>query len=138
MTSANADADAQDILLGQGYLTHKAHVGNGLGCEASGVILKTGSAVTSLAAGDKVMAISSGSFTTRLCLDHRLCIKMPEDLSFAEAATMPAATCTAIYGLLEAGKLKREDSVLIHAATGGVGLAAMQIAQRVGATVRPA
>lgn len=93
--------------------------------------------MTALEVGDRVMSSScGGTFTTAICLDHRLCIRIPDKLSFVEAATMPVVVCTSIYGLLEAGKLKKGDSVLIHSATGGVGLAAMHIAQKIGATVR--
>jgi len=80
--------------------------GNGLGCEGSGIIAKVGSEVNDLKIGDRVMFSSSGAFSTVLSVTQKLCVKIPDSLSFAEAATMPCVYSTAIYCLIELGRMQ--------------------------------
>lgn len=89
-----------------------------------------------LSLGDRVITTSSGSLATTQQLDQRLCVKMPNSLTYEEGATMSVVYCTAIHCLLDVGGLRKGRSVLIHSATGGVGIAALYIAQMVGAEVR--
>lgn len=116
-------------------ITEKSSIGQGLGYEGSGLVLQVGSAVHKLSAGDRVIMSSSGSLVTTQQLDQRLCVKIPDSLSYEEGATMSAVYCTAIHCLLDVGGLQKGQSVLVHSASGGVGIAALYIAQMVGAEV---
>jgi acyl transferase domain-containing protein/thioesterase domain-containing protein/acyl carrier protein len=105
------------------------------GMECAGVIAAVGSGVTHWKPGDEVVAIGPGSHATRVLRDARLVASKPASLTFEEAVTAPAAYMTAWYALQHAGGLKRGEKILIHAAAGGVGLAAVAIAQAAGAEV---
>ena len=79
--------------------------GSGLGCEASGVIRRVGPDVKDLKPGDRVLTLGGSAFSTVLTTLASLCARMPDDMSFEQAATMPCVYCTAIYSLLELGQL---------------------------------
>jgi myxalamid-type polyketide synthase MxaB len=106
-----------------------------LGLECAGEIVAVGSDVTHFQVGDAVVAIASGSFSQYVTVDARLVALKPKLLSFAAAATIPTAFLTADYTLKQLAKLAPGDRILIHAAAGGVGLAAVQIAQQIGAEI---
>jgi acyl transferase domain-containing protein/acyl-CoA synthetase (AMP-forming)/AMP-acid ligase II/aryl carrier-like protein len=106
-----------------------------LGLECAGEIVAIGSNVADLKVGDAVVAIAPGSFSQYVTVDARLVALKPEALSFAAAATIPTAFLTADYTLRQLAKLAPGDRVLIHAAAGGVGLAAIQMAQQIGAEI---
>jgi acyl transferase domain-containing protein/NADPH:quinone reductase-like Zn-dependent oxidoreductase len=106
-----------------------------LGAECAGRVLAVGSGVEGLAPGDPVVAIAAGSFASHVTTDARLVARLPPGLGFEEAATLPIAFLTVHYALRHHARLRPGDRVLIHAAAGGVGLAAVQIARRAGATV---
>ncbi|MGQ4406689.1 SDR family NAD(P)-dependent oxidoreductase, partial [Streptomyces hayashii] len=106
-----------------------------LGREAAGVVVEVGDAVPDLAPGDRVMGILSSGFGPLAVTDHRYLARMPEGWTFAQAASVPAAFLTAYYGLCDLGGIRAGDRVLIHAAAGGVGMAAVQIARHLGAEV---
>lgn len=105
---------------------------NLLGFEASGVVSRVGRAVAQLAVGDKVSTIGHGAHRGVFCNNARLCQRMPHDLSFEEAAGLPLVFSTAFYALVHVARAKRGQTILIHAAAGGVGQAAIQIAQHLG------
>jgi acyl transferase domain-containing protein/acyl carrier protein len=106
-----------------------------LGSECAGTVVAVGAGVNRLSVGDRVVALAQdcfGSFATVLA---DLAVVCPEGLCAEDAATLPVTFMTARYGLEQLGKMRGGDRVLIHAAAGGVGLAAVQLAQRVGAEV---
>ena len=106
------------------------------GAEAAGVVTATGPGVEGLAVGDAVMGVfGGGAFGPSAVSDHRLLARVPGGWSFAEAATVPVAFATAYYALVDLAGLRAGESVLIHAAAGGVGMAAVQIARHLGAQV---
>ncbi len=105
------------------------------GFEGSGVITAVGSQVKNLKVGDEVIALSTASMTSHLLVDQNYVAKKPSNQSFDEAATIPLAFLTAHYGLTRLAKLRKGERVLIHAAAGGVGQAAVAIAQAVGAEI---
>uniref|UniRef100_UPI00384EE40A type I polyketide synthase n=1 Tax=Amycolatopsis eburnea TaxID=2267691 RepID=UPI00384EE40A len=105
-----------------------------LGQEAAGVVTDIGEGVT-LAPGDRVFGLFPGTFATHATTDHRLLKPIPDGWTFAQAATTPVAFLTAYYGLVELAELKPGESVLVHAAAGGVGMAAVQLARYLGAEV---
>ncbi|MFE2757847.1 SDR family NAD(P)-dependent oxidoreductase [Actinosynnema sp. NPDC059335] len=98
------------------------------------MVLEVGAGVTGLRPGDRVMGLFAGvgpvSFT-----DHRLLCRIPDGWTFEQAAAVPVAYLTAYHGLVDLGGLRRGESVLVHAATGGVGTAAVQLARHLGADV---
>ena len=106
-----------------------------LGLDGAGVVRNVGSNVTSVKPGDRVMFYSGGAFTDRITILQDLCIGIPDQLTFEEAATMPCVFSTAIYSMLELGGLQKGQTVLIHSACGAVGLAALQLCRFAGATV---
>ncbi|QLE41164.1 SDR family NAD(P)-dependent oxidoreductase [Nostoc sp. C052] len=109
--------------------------GRSLGIECAGIITAIGSGVEEFKIGDEVIACASHSFSTHTTTDARAVVHKPAHLSFEEAATIPVTFLTAYYALHYLGRLRQGERVLIHAAAGGVGLAAIQIAQTVGAEI---
>lgn len=105
-----------------------------LGGEVAGVVTAIGAGVTDFAVGDRVFGMASGCFATRCNAPASLLVKLPEPVNFAAAATVPVTFCTAQAAFNLLG-LKKGDKVLIHAAAGGVGLAAIQLAQAIGAEI---
>jgi acyl transferase domain-containing protein/acyl-CoA synthetase (AMP-forming)/AMP-acid ligase II/aryl carrier-like protein len=106
-----------------------------LGAECAGRVMRAGSNVTGIAAGDEVIAIASGCFAAFVTTSAETVAAKPQGLSFEEAATIPITFLTACYGLHYLARLSRGEKVLIHAAAGGVGLAAVQLAQAAGAEI---
>jgi myxalamid-type polyketide synthase MxaB len=106
-----------------------------LGLECAGNIVAIGKGVDNFQIGDRILAMMSGSFSQYVTVDAPLVVSIPASLSFAEAATIPGAFLTAYYGLHHLAKIQPGEKVLIHAATGGVGLAAVHLAQARGAEI---
>ena len=106
-----------------------------LGLEYAGEVEAVGPGVTDLAAGDRVMAIGSHCLQARQLAEARGLIRLPEALDFAGSATIPSVFSTAWHALVHVARLAPGERVLIHLATGGVGLAAIQIAQAIGAEI---
>ncbi|KAI1131759.1 hypothetical protein F5Y10DRAFT_285688 [Nemania abortiva] len=99
-----------------------------LGCECSGVIRRLGSEVTKFRVGDRVAVMCAGTYTNRLSVHADRANAIPDWMSFEEAATIPLVFITALYSIFHLGNIKEGQSVLIHSAAGGVGLAAIQLA----------
>ena len=105
------------------------------GSEGAGVVLEVSPDVSLVAVGDRVMGIFPAAFGPVVVTDQRTVVRIPAGLSFAQAAGIPVVFLTAYYGLLELARLQRGERVLIHAAAGGVGMAAVQLAQHIGADI---
>jgi polyketide synthase 12 len=105
------------------------------GGEGAGIVVEIGAGVTGMRPGDRVMGLMSKGIGPLTVTDHRLITQMPACLSFAQAAGVSVAFLTAYYGLTDLAKLDRDESLLVHAATGGVGMAAVQLARHHGAEV---
>jgi len=110
---------------------------NTLGMEVAGTVQRVGAEVNGLTVGDRVMAFTiNGGFSTNVVLAEHHIIRVLDGMSFEDAATMQATFGTAVYALLDAGRLGKErNSVLIHSTCGGVGLAALQVCQMMGAKI---
>jgi surfactin synthase thioesterase subunit/NADPH:quinone reductase-like Zn-dependent oxidoreductase/aryl carrier-like protein len=106
-----------------------------LGGECSGVISAVGEGVVGLQVGDEVLGIAAGSFASYVTTPAALVVKKPAAIGFAAAATIPITFLTAHYALNELAGVQRGDRVLIQAAAGGVGLAAVQLCRRAGAEI---
>jgi NADPH:quinone reductase-like Zn-dependent oxidoreductase len=101
------------------------------GLEYSGVITAIGKNVSNVKIGDRVMGITRfGAYTTRLNIDQRYVIPLPEDWTFPEGASFLVQMLTAYYGLINLGNLQKNQTVLIHSGAGGVGLFANKIAKK--------
>ena len=106
-----------------------------LGDECSGFVSRVGDGVTEFAAGDPVVAFAAGSLASHVVVPAGAAMAKAPHLDLRAAATMPVAFLTAWYALLEVGRLQAGESVLIHSATGGVGLAALQVAEQADARI---
>jgi myxalamid-type polyketide synthase MxaB len=106
------------------------------GGECAGRIVAVGADVSRLKVGDEVIAAQAiGSFASYVTVSEKFVALKPASLSFEAAATIPIAFLTADYGLRQLANIQPGDRILIHAAAGGVGQAAVQIAQSVGAEI---
>lgn len=104
-----------------------------LGLECAGVVSACGTTVNQFKVGDRVMALlAGGGYAEQVAIDARMAIPVPDSLSFEEAAAVPEAFLTAREALFALGDLKPQENVLIHAAAGGVGSAAVQLARAQG------
>lgn len=114
-----------------------AYPGEGivLGLEAAGEVVAVGARVRHLAIGDEVIALGKEAFNTFMIAQAALVLRKPSELTFEQAATIPIAFLTAHYGLKHLAGLRPHERVLIHAASGGVGLAAVQLAKACGAEI---
>ncbi|MEO7110201.1 MAG: medium chain dehydrogenase/reductase family protein [Polyangiaceae bacterium] len=101
-----------------------------VGYEVSGVVDQIGDGVTSVAIGDRVLAMCKfGGYSDVVIVLASQIIKMPEKMSFEEGAALPVVYVTAYNMMLFNGHLRPKSTILIHSAAGGVGLAAIQIAK---------
>ncbi|MFL5699614.1 MAG: SDR family NAD(P)-dependent oxidoreductase, partial [Ktedonobacteraceae bacterium] len=105
------------------------------GSECVGKITAVGEGVEDFQIGDEVIAVTPGCFSAFVTTSATLVAPKPAHLSSEEAATIPIAFMTAHYALHHLAKLGKGERVLIHAATGGVGLAAVKLAQNIGAEI---
>ena len=106
-----------------------------LGGEVSGTVVAIGPDVRDVAVGDRVAALAFGGFSTFVTTHAALTITQPIGWSFADIVTLPAAFSTAYHALVQCAAVRWGERVLIHAASGGVGLAAIQLAQSLGCTI---
>ncbi|MEP7209607.1 MAG: SDR family NAD(P)-dependent oxidoreductase [Alphaproteobacteria bacterium] len=106
-----------------------------LGGECAGRVVAVGEGVQGFAIGDHVVVLAEASFAAFATTSADLVAKIPNDVSFAEAVTLPFCFMTAYHALSVLGRLAPGETVLIHAGAGGVGTAAIQIAQNIGARV---
>ena len=123
----------RDIMWAQGLLPVEVLEGGfsgpSLGMECSGIVTRVGAKAT-FKPGDKVMAFASGAFSSHVTTSSNAVIALPENSNLIEAASIPVAFLTADYALNEFAQVIQGETVLIHGATGGVGLAAIQIANK--------
>jgi acyl transferase domain-containing protein/NADPH:quinone reductase-like Zn-dependent oxidoreductase/SAM-dependent methyltransferase/acyl carrier protein len=108
---------------------------DGFGVECAGEVVTIGSSVQTLKVGDRVVALAPNSFSQYTTVHAALVVPIPDQISYEAAATLPANFLTADYALRRVAQIKTGDRILIHAAAGGTGMAAVQIAQRAGAQV---
>jgi NADPH:quinone reductase-like Zn-dependent oxidoreductase/acyl carrier protein len=105
-----------------------------LGDECTGTVVAVGEGVRRIAVGDRVAAIVGG-FRSSITVSEELVVRLPDRISFGQGATIPIAFVTAYYALHRLAHLRAGERVLIHAAAGGVGQAALQVARLAGAEV---
>jgi NADPH:quinone reductase-like Zn-dependent oxidoreductase/nucleoside-diphosphate-sugar epimerase len=125
----------RDVLMGLGMYPGVDPAEAVLGGEAAGVVLETGPGVGHLAVGDRVMGLVAGGFASQTVADARMVVPIPAGWDFPTAAGVPAVFTTAWYALVDLARLRPGETILIHAAAGGVGMAAIQIAHHLGARI---
>ena len=106
-----------------------------LGDECAGIISRIGPGVKNHQIGDEVFSIVQQGFASHVITHKNLVFKKPKQLNFSEAASIPIVFLTAYYSLVKVAQLQAGETVFIHAGAGGVGLAAIQIAKKIGAKI---
>ncbi|KAL6230969.1 hypothetical protein BDW75DRAFT_248240 [Aspergillus navahoensis] len=109
-----------------------------LGIEGSGVVRRVGEQVTDLAPGDEVVVVSSGLLRNQVIVEQRRCRRLNQlgpQVDLEGAATMPTVYATALWVFVHLAKLRKGQTVLIHSACGGVGLASIRVCQQLGAKI---
>ncbi|KAL2869449.1 reducing polyketide synthase sphB [Aspergillus lucknowensis] len=122
--------DLSDLLVAAGSIESPK-----FGRQSAGIVRRVGPGVKNLRVGDRVVTLAAGTCASRLITSEKLCARMARNLNWAEAATMPCAFTTALYSLIDVARLKHGDTVLIHSASTGIGLAAIQVCQIIGAQI---
>jgi acyl transferase domain-containing protein/Zn-dependent alcohol dehydrogenase/NADP-dependent 3-hydroxy acid dehydrogenase YdfG len=128
----------KDVLKAMGLMsdriTKDTYSGSGIGMEVAGRISHVGSNVTSLEVGDRVYALCTDGFRSHVIVPSHRAFQLPDSVSL-EASTSMVAFITAYHGLVKIARLQKGETVLVHGATGGVGLAAIELAKCIGAEV---
>jgi acyl transferase domain-containing protein/NADPH:quinone reductase-like Zn-dependent oxidoreductase/surfactin synthase thioesterase subunit/SAM-dependent methyltransferase len=129
----------RDIMIAMGLLSDAAVegglFGRTFGLECAGIVSKVGSSVTNVKVGDEIMATAPSclsGFAYPLAVH---CVKKPTSINWNEAASLPVVYTTAYFSLIHHCRLEKGETVLIHAAAGGVGIAAIHIAKAIGAEI---
>ncbi|WP_304453835.1 type I polyketide synthase [Nocardiopsis sp. YSL2] len=126
-----AGVNFRDVVVALGLVENET----GMGIEGAGIVLDTGADVVGLSPGDRVTGMFDGAFGPVAVADARRLAAIPRGWSFEQAAAVPVAFLSAYHGLVDLAAVRPGDSVLVHAAAGGVGTAAVQLAQHMGASV---
>lgn len=127
-----AGLNFRDVVLALGMLPDKE---SSLGLDVAGEVVAIGAGVSGFAVGDPVMSFAEGGFGTFVTVRQERVIGRPAGLDEVQAAAVPVVFLTAWHALRTLARIRAGDRVLIHAATGGVGMAAVQIALRAGCEV---
>jgi NADPH:quinone reductase-like Zn-dependent oxidoreductase len=130
---AAAAVNFRDVLYALGVLSN--HNDTPVGSECAGTVVEVGEGVADIHRGDEVVALAAGSMASRVTVQKELVFPKLRGLSMEEAAAIPVVFLTAFYGLHRLAKIQAGERVLIHAAAGGVGQAAIQLAHKAGAEV---
>ncbi len=125
-----AGLNRADLLQRRGHYPPPAGYSPNIpGLEFAGEIIELGESVDGYTPGDRVFGITTGEAQAEfLKIDHRVLARVPDNLSFTEAAVIPEAFITAYDAVFSQGKLATGETLLVHAAGSGVGLAALQLA----------
>ncbi len=142
-----ASLNFRDLMIAMGRYPDTPGIPSVMGSDFAGVVTAVGRGVTRVKEGDRVMTLSLGSFdadgkiepdshfTTRMNVREQQVFPVPENLSFRDAAGIPTVFATAYYALFHMARIRSEDTVLIHSATGGVGMAGIALARSVGCRI---
>lgn len=122
----------RDVMVAMGQVR-----GEAMGFECSGIVSQVGAGAASrgFRTGDRVAVLLRGHYSNRVRLHWTSAVHMPPNMSFEVAATIPMSFTTAYISLHDMANLQKGESVLIHAATGGFGQAAIVLARQVGAEI---
>jgi NADPH:quinone reductase-like Zn-dependent oxidoreductase len=133
---AAAGINFADVMARMGLYADAPKTPCVVGYEVAGTVLEVGEGVEAVTPGERVLAGTQfGGYASQVVVPADDVVPLPERLSFEQGAAIPVNYATAWAGLVGYGSLQRGDRVLVHSAGGGVGIAATQIAKRVGAEV---
>lgn len=131
-----AGVNFPDTLIIEGKYQVKPPFPFSPGGEASGVVASVGEKVKHLKPGDRVMALTGfGSFAEKIAVDAMRVLPMPDDMDYVTAAGFSMTYGTSMHALKQRGELKPGETLLVLGASGGVGLAAVEIGKAMGARV---
>ncbi|KAL9121206.1 MAG: hypothetical protein Q9187_002242 [Circinaria calcarea] len=122
----------KDVAVSMGIVPENEYT---LGYEAAGVIKRLGPGATKFKIGDRVCFLNNGSYANRLQVPVGRAHFIPNSMTFEDAATIPSVYLASMYSLFDIANLKQGQSVLIHSASGGVGLSCIQLAQYMNAEI---
>ncbi|KAI0010191.1 fatty acid synthase S-acetyltransferase [Xylariaceae sp. FL0662B] len=128
----SAGLNFRDILVAMGIVELRTRQ---FGLEVSGIVRRTGPKVNNIKIGDRVLSLHRNALGTFTTAPEYLFAKIPSNMTFDQAATLLGSYVTAWYSLINVGHLQSGQTVLIHSACGGVGLAAIQVARMLGADI---
>ena len=120
----------RDIMICMGQIAEGP-----LGCECSGIVTQLGKNVTNIKVGDRVCAWAGSAYSNSLRTYGVIAQRIPDEMTFEEAASIPIAYCTAYISLHDTACLQKGETVLIHGAAGGVGQAAIALSRLIGAEI---
>jgi acyl transferase domain-containing protein/NADPH:quinone reductase-like Zn-dependent oxidoreductase/acyl carrier protein len=126
-----AGLNFRDVLMTLGLYPGEARIGG----EGAGVVIEVAPDVSDLAPGDRVMGLVRDAFGPIAASRRELLVKIPDGWSYTQAAAVPVVFLTAYYALYDLARLERGETLLLHGAAGGVGMAAQQLAAHIGAEV---
>jgi len=130
-----AGVNYPDLLVVEGRYQHKPPLPFTPGKELAGEVLAIGWEVTNFVAGDRVMVqVEYGAFAERVTAREAQCLEIPDEMPFDDAASMGLVYQTAWFALRERARFQSGDTVLVNGATGGVGLATIQLVKALGGT----
>jgi NADPH:quinone reductase-like Zn-dependent oxidoreductase len=131
----------RDLMIALGIYPPTPNAPSNMGTDYAGIVTAVSEGVDEFQIGDEVIALSAGHltpdshFSAYTNVYTRQAVHKPRDMSFEEAAGIPTVFLTVYYALHHQARLAKGECVLIHSATGGVGLAALQVAQWCGAKI---
>ncbi|WP_329557601.1 SDR family NAD(P)-dependent oxidoreductase [Streptomyces sp. NBC_00696] len=131
----HAGVNYRDVLLSLGMYPGQDNQPPSLGWECAGTVTEVGGGVSDVVVGDEVIAFAEGALASEVVTRACLTAPKPARLTSAQAATLPASYLTAYHALHDLARIDRGDKILIHSATGGTGLAAMNVARWKGARI---
>lgn len=130
-----ASLNFRDVMIGLGIYPTPAGMPPIMGSDCAGTIAAVGDGVESMRVGDEVMSLCSNSFSGFVTAAASTVVPKPSRLTFEQAAAIPTVFVTDWYALHHLARLSRGERLLIHSAAGGVGLAAIQMANAAGAEI---
>jgi len=125
-----AGMNYKDVVVSMGIVPGNEHT---LGGEGAGIVTRVSPDIDNFKVGQRVVVFDKGTFANRIQTTPGRCYALPDEMSFEQASTLSAVYLTSIYGLFDLANLSKGQSVLIHSAAGGVGIAAIQLCQYIGA-----
>lgn len=131
-----AGVNRPDLLQRQGLYPAPVGASDILGLEAAGIVDQVGKGVTTWKAGDRVCALlGGGGYADYAVVDARHVLPVPADMDLIQAAVLPETVFTVFANVFEAGQLAAGETLLVHGATSGIGVTAIQMAKAAGARV---
>ena len=125
-----AGLNFKDVMMAMGQIHYET-----LGLEFSGTVTAVGSQVQKIVVGDRVCGCSFGTFANTIRGKASSIQKLPDDMPFEVAASLPIVFCTAYFAVYKIAVVVKHDTVLIHAASGGLGQALIELCQGIGAEI---